>query len=412
MMATGYPDPAGPEDAVSLLQQQQQHQAIKEPCLGGESAAAKSELSPAAPAKASPAGSASASAPPEKGDPSQKPPYSYVALIAMAIRESAEKRLTLSGIYQYIIGKFPFYEKNKKGWQNSIRHNLSLNECFIKVPREGGGERKGNYWTLDPACEDMFEKGNYRRRRRMKRPFRPPAGHFQPGKSLFGAAAEAAGYGYLTAPPAKYLQAPFLNAAAAAASWSLAQPAPPPPPQAPQAGAYAACTMSEGAGGSGAGSGGGGSVAGGGGGPLSPVGGGGVKGVGLAAGPGGAAASAYGPYSRLPAMVNSYNGMGGHHHHHHPHHAHHAHHHHPHHHHQHHHHAAAQQLGAAAVAAAAAAAAAAATAGSGSPQGSPNGPAGLQFACAGRQPPELAMMHCSYWDHESKHSALHSRIDI
>ncbi|XP_060130548.1 forkhead box protein L2 [Zootoca vivipara] len=417
MMATGYPDPAGPEDAVSLLQQQQ-HQAAKEPCLGGESAAAKSELSPAATAKASPAGSASASAPSaplEKGDPSQKPPYSYVALIAMAIRESAEKRLTLSGIYQYIIGKFPFYEKNKKGWQNSIRHNLSLNECFIKVPREGGGERKGNYWTLDPACEDMFEKGNYRRRRRMKRPFRPPAGHFQPGKSLFGAAAEAAGYGYLTAPPAKYLQAPFLNAAAA--SWSLAQPAPPPPPQAPQAGAYAACTMAavaEGAGSGGAGSGGGGSVGGGGGGgsSLSPV--GGVKGVGLAAGPGGAAASAYGPYSRLPAMVNSYNGMGGHHHHHHPHHPHHAHHHHPHHHHQHHHHAAAaaQQLGAAAVAAAAAAAAAAASAGSGSPQGSPNGPAGLQFACAARQPPELAMMHCSYWDHESKHSALHSRIDI
>uniref|UniRef100_A0A8C6Y1W4 Forkhead box protein L2 n=1 Tax=Naja naja TaxID=35670 RepID=A0A8C6Y1W4_NAJNA len=217
-MTTSFQEPP-PEDTVALL-----HRA-KEP--GGE-AAAKGELSPASSKAAASIGTATAAAAAaaEKSDPTQKPPYSYVALIAMAIRESAEKRLTLSGIYQYIISKFPFYEKNKKGWQNSIRHNLSLNECFIKVPREGGGERKGNYWTLDPACEDMFEKGNYRRRRRMKRPFRPPTGHFQPGKSLFGAAAEAAGYGYLTAPPAKYLQAPFLNAAA---SWSLAQPAPPPP---------------------------------------------------------------------------------------------------------------------------------------------------------------------------------------
>ena len=127
-------------------------------------------------------------------DPNVKPPYSYVALIAMSIKDSKEKKLTLSQIYQYIIDRFPFYEKNKKGWQNSIRHNLSLNECFLKIPREGGGERKGNYWTLDPACEYMFEDGNYRRRRRMKRPYRQMTQYPYPG-GYFGTDLRYGSYG-------------------------------------------------------------------------------------------------------------------------------------------------------------------------------------------------------------------------
>ena len=93
-----------------------------------------------------------------------KPPYSYIALITMAIESTSSGCMTLSEIYSYIMKRFPYYINNTKRWQNSIRHNLSLNDCFMKVPRPNGLPGKGNLWALHSSCGDMFEDGSFLRR--------------------------------------------------------------------------------------------------------------------------------------------------------------------------------------------------------------------------------------------------------
>lgn len=94
-----------------------------------------------------------------------RPPYSYSALIAMALQQSPNRKLTLNAIYQFVSQRFPFYRLSNRSWQNSIRHNLSLNECFKKIPRPEKESGKGNYWMIDPNCGKMFENGNFRRKR-------------------------------------------------------------------------------------------------------------------------------------------------------------------------------------------------------------------------------------------------------
>jgi forkhead transcription factor HCM1 len=92
-------------------------------------------------------------------DDGQKPPHSYAVLIAMAILRSPQRRLTLSQIYKWISDTYSFYSASEaSGWQNSIRHNLSLNKAFIKQERPKGDTGKGHYWAIEPGMEGQFIK--------------------------------------------------------------------------------------------------------------------------------------------------------------------------------------------------------------------------------------------------------------
>ncbi|KAI1898196.1 hypothetical protein AGOR_G00069860 [Albula goreensis] len=78
---------------------------------------------------------------------------SYADLISQAIENSPEKRLTLAQIYDWMVKTVPYFKdkgdsNSSAGWKNSIRHNLSLHNKFLRVHNESTG--KSSWWMLNP----------------------------------------------------------------------------------------------------------------------------------------------------------------------------------------------------------------------------------------------------------------------
>lgn len=85
-----------------------------------------------------------------------KPPYSYATMITKAILLNPEGVMSLAEIYDWISLHYAFYRYSKSGWQNSIRHNLSLNRAFDKVPRRPDEPGKGMKWQISEAYKKDF----------------------------------------------------------------------------------------------------------------------------------------------------------------------------------------------------------------------------------------------------------------
>ncbi|KAB2579334.1 Forkhead box protein O [Lasiodiplodia theobromae] len=106
----------------------------------------------------------------DKNDDKNEP---YAKLIYRALMEKPGHTMVLRDIYAW----FQHYtdkpkESNTKGWQNSIRHNLSMNGAFQKVEQPVGEDsKKANMWRLtDEAIrEGVKSTTRYRKKEQQRR---------------------------------------------------------------------------------------------------------------------------------------------------------------------------------------------------------------------------------------------------
>jgi len=116
-----------------------------------------------------------------------KPKMSYAQLIAEALLTGRERMLTLNEIYIAINKKHPYYSLDAstgRNWQNAIRHNLTLNKAFIKVPRPAT-EGRGAYWKLELGAETQIFRRMARNYNRPHTAVAKPMGLNSRGHKIF-----------------------------------------------------------------------------------------------------------------------------------------------------------------------------------------------------------------------------------
>ena len=88
----------------------------------------------------------------------RKPQLSYAQMIAEALMQAEDRMLPLCKIYTYINHKYPYFHMGIDSWKNAIRHTLTINPSFQKVPRPNN-EGRGKFWTVEDGAErQIFKK--------------------------------------------------------------------------------------------------------------------------------------------------------------------------------------------------------------------------------------------------------------
>ncbi|KAF2656992.1 hypothetical protein K491DRAFT_351273 [Lophiostoma macrostomum CBS 122681] len=111
----------------------------------------------------------------------------YAQLIYQALMEKSDKTMVLKDIYDWFTQNTDKCDKETKGWQNSIRHNLSMNGAFEKVEQPGEDAKKSFLWRLTPLAirDGVKSTTRYRSKQPNKRGHR--SSNPQPQRQASGA---------------------------------------------------------------------------------------------------------------------------------------------------------------------------------------------------------------------------------
>lgn len=134
---------------------------------------------------------------------------SYVAVIAHAILSSPRQRLTLSEIYQFIEKQHPRFTENRARWKNTVRHNLSLHDCFVRG--EVALNKKGCNWRIHPSFIAEFSRGDFSRHKFSQSPSLPLEIRYERSHgNEFPTTRSTPCSCYICAPTARFLPSPPL----------------------------------------------------------------------------------------------------------------------------------------------------------------------------------------------------------